>query len=104
MVGQGELGASSIFKVHGGADELRRSVVEGSARRSWSRESGSEAPNASSEGSVSVVLEVETCEAGRNDGLSSDDIKGAEPDRSSSPLDGTNGKLMDGDADDKRRA
>lgn len=56
MVGQGEVGICSIFEVLGNADELRRSVLENSTRRSWSWASGFEAPKVSSEGSVSGLL------------------------------------------------
>lgn len=105
MVGQGEeVGICSIFEVLSNADELRRGVLGDSARRSGSRASGFEAPNVSSEGSVSGLLAEGNCETGSSDGFFSNDIKGAELDRSSSLLDETNGKLIDSDADDGRRA
>lgn len=104
MVGQGEAGICSIFEVLVNADELRRSVLGNSARRSWSRASGFEAPKMSSEGSVSGLLAEGNCGAGSNDEFFSNDIKGAELDRSSSLVDETNGKLIDSDADDGRRA
>lgn len=58
----------------------------------------------SSEGCVSGLLAEGNCDAVSNDEFFSNDIKGAELDRSSSLLDETNGKLIDSDADDGRRA
>lgn len=82
IAGPGELSISSTFDVLDKADELRVSVPGDSARPSWSRESGFEAPNSSLQGVVSVVLTVEKCEAGGNDGFFSKGIKGTELDSS----------------------